>query len=123
MTAAHRSRLFGSQVTVTSRSTRRSVTVRINDRGPFVKGRWIDPIEWSGPCAWHGWDCSSFSTEAEMSTSGFGLVLAQQLITLTGVRPTLEVPRSRGQMQSDRALDRPSVGFLPDADLSSPVRG
>ena len=42
MTAAHRSRRFGSHVMVTSHSTGRSVTVRINDRGPFVKGRCID---------------------------------------------------------------------------------
>ena len=40
MTAAHRT--FGSQVTVTSQSSGRSVTVRVNDRGPFVKGRCID---------------------------------------------------------------------------------
>jgi rare lipoprotein A len=42
MTAAHRSISFGSQVTVTSQSSGRSVTVRVNDRGPFVKGRCID---------------------------------------------------------------------------------
>jgi rare lipoprotein A len=42
MTAAHRTRPFGSHVTVVSRATGRSVTVRINDRGPFVKGRCID---------------------------------------------------------------------------------
>lgn len=42
MTAAHRSRSFGSQVTVTSQRSGRSVTVRINDRGPFIKGRCID---------------------------------------------------------------------------------
>ena len=42
MTAAHRTRSFGSQVTVTSQSSGRSVTVRVNDRGPFVKGRCID---------------------------------------------------------------------------------
>ena len=42
MTAAHRTRPFGSHVTVTSRTNGRSVTVRINDRGPFVKGRCID---------------------------------------------------------------------------------
>ena len=42
MTAAHRTRSFGSEVTVTSHSSGRSVTVRINDRGPFVKGRCID---------------------------------------------------------------------------------
>jgi peptidoglycan lytic transglycosylase len=42
MTAAHRSKPFGSQVTVTSQKSGRSVTVRINDRGPFSKGRCID---------------------------------------------------------------------------------
>lgn len=42
MTAAHRTISFGSQVTVTSRKSGLSVTVRINDRGPFVKGRCID---------------------------------------------------------------------------------
>jgi rare lipoprotein A len=42
MTAAHRSRPFGSHVAVTSHSTGRTVTVRINDRGPFVRGRCID---------------------------------------------------------------------------------
>ena len=42
MTAAHRTRRFGSSVTVTLQSNGRSVVVRINDRGPFVKGRCID---------------------------------------------------------------------------------
>jgi rare lipoprotein A len=42
MTAAHPSKPFGSQVIVTSQKSGRSVTVRINDRGPFVKGRCID---------------------------------------------------------------------------------
>src|ERR1700759_3173324 len=42
MTAAHRTKAFGSQVTVTSQRSGRSVTVRINDRGPFIKGRCID---------------------------------------------------------------------------------
>jgi rare lipoprotein A len=42
MTAAHRTKPFGSRVKVTSQSNGRSVTVRINDRGPFVKRRCID---------------------------------------------------------------------------------
>jgi rare lipoprotein A len=42
LTAAHRSLPFGSQVRVTNRSNGRSVTVTINDRGPFVRGRIID---------------------------------------------------------------------------------
>lgn len=42
LTAAHRTRRFGSRVTVTNRSNGRSVSVRINDRGPFVRGRCVD---------------------------------------------------------------------------------
>jgi rare lipoprotein A len=42
MTAAHKSLPFGSKVKVTNLNNGKSVTVRINDRGPFVKGRIID---------------------------------------------------------------------------------
>jgi rare lipoprotein A len=42
MTAAHRSLPFGTRVTVTNSHTGSSVVVRINDRGPFVRGRVID---------------------------------------------------------------------------------
>ena len=42
MTAAHRSLPFGTRVTVVNRNNGRSVVVRINDRGPFVRGRVID---------------------------------------------------------------------------------
>ncbi len=41
-TAAHRSLPFGTYVRVTNPATRRSVLVRINDRGPYVKGRILD---------------------------------------------------------------------------------
>jgi rare lipoprotein A len=41
-TAAHRSLPLGTRVHVTNRSNGRSVVVRINDRGPFVRGRIID---------------------------------------------------------------------------------
>ncbi len=42
MTAAHKTLPFGSLVRVTNPRNGRAVTVRINDRGPFVKGRVID---------------------------------------------------------------------------------
>jgi len=42
MTAAHRTLPFGTRVLVTNHSNGRSVTVTINDRGPFIKGRIID---------------------------------------------------------------------------------
>ncbi len=42
LTAAHRKLRFGTKVRVTNRRNGRSVVVRINDRGPFAKGRVID---------------------------------------------------------------------------------
>jgi rare lipoprotein A len=42
LTAAHRTLPFGTMVRVTNRGTGRSVVVRINDRGPFKRGRIID---------------------------------------------------------------------------------
>ena len=42
LTAAHRTLPFGTKVRVTNVSTGKSVTVRVNDRGPFVGGRVID---------------------------------------------------------------------------------
>ena len=42
MTAAHRSLPFGTLVKVTHTHSGRSIVVRINDRGPFVRGRVID---------------------------------------------------------------------------------
>ncbi|MBW4448652.1 MAG: septal ring lytic transglycosylase RlpA family protein [Spirirestis rafaelensis WJT71-NPBG6] len=41
-TAAHRSLPFGTRVRVTNTGNGRSVVVRINDRGPFIRGRVID---------------------------------------------------------------------------------
>jgi len=42
LTAAHKKLPFGTRVRVTLLATGKSVVVRINDRGPFVKGRIID---------------------------------------------------------------------------------
>ncbi|WAN69799.1 septal ring lytic transglycosylase RlpA family protein [Moorena producens JHB] len=42
LTAAHRTLRFGTRVKVTNLRNGRSVIVRINDRGPYVRGRIID---------------------------------------------------------------------------------
>ncbi len=42
MTAAHRRLPFGTRIKVTNLRNGRSVIVRINDRGPFAKGRILD---------------------------------------------------------------------------------
>jgi rare lipoprotein A len=57
MTAAHRTLPFGTKVTVVNRRNGRSATVRINDRGPFVRGRVID----LSPAAAHALDVSGLA--------------------------------------------------------------
>lgn len=45
LTAAHRTLPFGTCVVVTAVQSGRAVTVRVNDRGPYVGGRIIDLSE------------------------------------------------------------------------------
>ena len=45
LTAAHKTLPFGSVVRVTNLANQRSVVVRVNDRGPYGKGRVIDVSE------------------------------------------------------------------------------
>ncbi|NOJ48112.1 septal ring lytic transglycosylase RlpA family protein [Bradyrhizobium sp. WSM 1744] len=42
MTAAHPTLPFGTKLRVTNLASGRSVTVRVNDRGPYVQGRIVD---------------------------------------------------------------------------------
>jgi rare lipoprotein A len=42
MTAAHRTLPFGTKIKVTNQRNGKEVVVRINDRGPFAKGRVLD---------------------------------------------------------------------------------
>lgn len=42
ISAAHRTLPFGTKVRITDKKSGRSIIVRINDRGPFIKGRIID---------------------------------------------------------------------------------
>lgn len=42
MTAAHKTLGFGTKLKVTNRRNGKTVVVRINDRGPFIRGRVLD---------------------------------------------------------------------------------
>ncbi len=42
MTAAHKSLPFGTRIKVINKANGKSVVVRINDRGPFIRGRIVD---------------------------------------------------------------------------------
>ena len=59
LTAAHRTLSFGTSVTVVNKHNGRALVVRINDRGPFVRGRIID---------------LSPAAAREIGVSGFALV-------------------------------------------------
>jgi rare lipoprotein A (peptidoglycan hydrolase) len=57
LTAAHKTLPFGTWVRVTNLQNGLSVIVRINDRGPYIRGRIIDLTPWRAgnrfgrPCA------------------------------------------------------------------------
>lgn len=42
LTAAHRSMRFGTKLKVVNKANGKSVVVRVNDRGPFIRGRVLD---------------------------------------------------------------------------------
>ena len=42
LTAAHKSLRFGTKLLVTNSRNGRAVVVRVNDRGPFIRGRVLD---------------------------------------------------------------------------------
>ena len=42
LTCAHKTLPFGTKLKVTNLKNKKSVVVRVNDRGPFVRGRIID---------------------------------------------------------------------------------
>ncbi|MCO5063742.1 MAG: septal ring lytic transglycosylase RlpA family protein [Rhizobiaceae bacterium] len=42
MTAAHKSLPFGTKLRVTNKRNGKSVVVRVNDRGPYIRGRMLD---------------------------------------------------------------------------------
>ncbi|ART78990.1 septal ring lytic transglycosylase RlpA family protein [Oceanisphaera avium] len=66
LTAAHRTLPFGSLVRVTNLANQQSIVVRINDRGPYAKGRIIDLSEQA-------------ARELNMIRAGVGNVKIEQL--------------------------------------------
>lgn len=66
LTAAHRTLPFGTYVLVTNLRNKKQVIVKINDRGPFIKGRIIDLSK-------------SAAVEIDMIRSGVANVKVEQL--------------------------------------------
>ena len=70
LTAAHRTLPLGTVIRVTNLSTNQSTTVRVTDRGPFVRGRVLD-----------------LSTAAAKATGVYRMGVAQVRIEVLSVRP------------------------------------
>lgn len=90
-TAAHMTLPFGTMVEVTNLANKRFVIVRINDRGPYKKGRIIDLTE--NPARWlkmthHG------LTKVRLKVVGFdGDIMLEPVDTLKLVAPPSFEPK------------------------------
>ncbi|MER2605235.1 MAG: septal ring lytic transglycosylase RlpA family protein [Siculibacillus sp.] len=120
MTAAHRTLPLGSRVTVTNLRNGRSVTVRINDRGPFVKGRIIDL---SHAAANELGFVASGLTTVRIDAAGPNAAtrLASVEPETTGTLAPTRAPRSRA-LAAETALRATPVESPADADAAPPSR-
>lgn len=105
MTAAHRTLPFGTEVRVHDLENGRDVTVRINDRGPFVEGRIID---------------LSYAAALAMGMAGPGIARVQLEILSVGASPVpamfaVQVGAFRNPANADRLKDliAASYGTIP----------
>lgn len=110
LTAAHRSLPFGTQLKLTNKQNGRSVVVRVNDRGPFVRGRVIDV---------------SFGAAQALGFAGRGVT--QLLIEpLNGARPKVAAATPQPAKATETSVDQsapavvsslePEDETLPNAD-------
>ena len=77
LTAAHKTLPLGSMVKLTVKATGRSVVVRINDRGPWIKGRDFDVSEAAATAL--GMHENGISTvEAALSEAEFAALVNSQ---------------------------------------------
>lgn len=99
MTAAHKRLPFGSIVEVKNRDNGRTTRVRINDRGPFVRGRIID-----------------LSKAAAREIGMLGPGTARVRIRVVGRSERVAVPSSRGRTRSRSATVTLQAGAFRDLE-------
>ncbi len=86
MTAAHKTLPLGTYVRVKNLKNNREIDVRINDRGPFVRGRIID---------------LSYTGAKKLGVVGPGTALVQITALGTPVRSTAKKDSSRSYVPTD----------------------
>ena len=109
LTAAHPTLPFGSIVTITNTFNSRHVTVRINDRGPFVPARIID--------------LSRAAAEIlDMITTGTANVIVETAIQLTAVQ-TPVTAQAQTQAQTQAQAQTESTAPAAEPRGSAIIRG
>ena len=93
MTCAHRSFPLGSLVKVTDIATGKNVSLEVNDRGPYVKGRIVDLSEGA-------------ARELGLGSKGLILVRVELISTVHPVEAGLSLRGSFGEF-SKHVLNRP----------------
>lgn len=111
LTAASKTLPLGSTVEVTNPSNGRSVRVRINDRGPYVKGRSIDLSKRA-------------AEEIGLTEKGVGRVKIRRVDSKPAARATPAAAREANKPKSDEAPATepplaPSVSAISDSTTSA----
>lgn len=92
LTAAHKRLPFGTRIRVTNTANDKSVVVRINDRGPFVKGRIID---------------LSRAAAARIGMLGSGVAEVEiEVVSSESAQPDDELPLPKPPSKKDMELTR-----------------
>lgn len=109
MTAAHRTAPLGSRLKVTNLRNGKSVVVRINDRGPFVRGRIIDVSRAAA-------DALGFTgaglTRVALETADAGTSAEPIRVASLDTETTGSTPERRGARRAEAA----AKSVLSDAD-------
>lgn len=100
LTAAHRSLPLGTEVLVTNMDNGKSITVTINDRGPYVRGRIID-----------------LSRRAARDLGFVGDGLAKVAITMPPPAENVPPPVPQAKPDPAPATGNVQVAAVPDDDM------
>ena len=103
LTAAHKELPLGSVVSVRNLKNGKTVTVRVNDRGPFVKGRIID---------------LSLAAAKKLSMVGPGTAKVEMTVVQVGAGPPGPNMSTRFTSRSELSRSRPMPS---DSGLSWPL--
>jgi rare lipoprotein A len=98
MTAAHRTLPFGTRVNVHDLENGHEVTVRINDRGPFIEGRIID-LSYAAARAMHMPSLAQVRLEI-LGVGEGGLVLGIFAVQVGAFRDQSNAERLKGRIES-----------------------